>query len=533
MLGKHLRKWWVVALLAVFSLGAAERKAPLPLIEAIKGGEVKAVRVLLQQRIDVNAAERDGSTALHWAVHRNDLDTVDLLIRADANVRAMTRYGVTPLWLACINGNAPIVERLLDAGADPNTTMAEGDTALMTAARSGNADVVKALLARGADVNAREGWKGQTALMWAAAENHAAVAELLIKAGADIRARTKYSPYKTAATLTRDSEGGFTPLLFAARAGQIDAIRVLLAAGANVNEPSSNGTSPLVMAVASAEYDAAAFLLDNGTDPDADWQGWTALHQVVWTSKPNTGLNNPYPLPRGTLNGLAMAKALLEHGANPNARLKSEPDPMYTGRNSMSQIGATPFLLAAKNVDVPMMRLFLEYGADLFLPNEEETTPLMAAAGVGIWAVAENPGTAEEATEAVQLCLELGGDVTTVDVNGHTALHGAAFRGANEVVRLLVDRGAKLDVKIPLHEPRPGYWEGGWTPWRVAKGVYMNAGLKSQLHTAPLLRQLMEERGIPVDETDEAADRNFAQALATEDLDETVKVKNPDKPKER
>ena len=228
---RSLRAAALIVAVAFFNMGAA---AAPPVVEAVKGGNVDAVRTLLAKRADPNAAEADGTTALHWAAHFDNLAAADLLITSGANARAANRYGATPLWLACINGSAPMIERLLKAGADPNTTMPEGDTALMTAARTGHAAAVRALLMRGARVDAAERWKGQTALMWAAASNNAAVVEALIEAGADVHARTKYQTVPLFQTggfgrrAERNSDvtkqSGFMALHFAVRAGALDAI---------------------------------------------------------------------------------------------------------------------------------------------------------------------------------------------------------------------------------------------------------------------------------------------------------------------
>lgn len=480
MRAEHVVGWAIGSLVAVVSLGAAG--GDVPLVEAVKRADTVAVRTLLLQHTDVNAPEADGTTALHWAAHRNDLNTVELLLGAGARVQAVNRYGVTPLALACTNGNAAIIERLLKAGADPNVAQGEGETALMTAARTGKADAVQVLLAHGADANAKERARGQSALMWAAMENNAAAARVLIEAGADIQAR---------------SYAGFTPFLFAARAGHTEAAQVLLGAGVDVNETLPDGMSALVLAVINAHYEFAAFLLDKGINPNADGQGWTALHQLAWTRRPNRGFANPGPVPTGTLDSLSLVSKLVAHGANPNARQTKEPRDGY--RNQLNRIGATPFLLAAKSADVPLMRALIANNADPLLPNEENTTPLMAAAGVGIWSVGESPGTNEEALEAVKLTLELGGDVTAVDDNGYTALHGAAHRGANAIVRLLVDRGAKLDAQITKSGGGAGRWQVGWTPLIIAEGVFYAASFKRHLETAALLRQLMAERGLPTE----------------------------------
>jgi ankyrin repeat protein len=412
---------------------------------------------------------------LHWAVQRNDLEAADRLIRSGANVKAANRYGITALQVAATNGSAPMIEKLLAAGADANTATPEGETVLMTAARTGDPAAVRVLLAHGANVNATESWRKQTALMWAAAENNAAAAKVLIDAGADIKARSK--------------AGAFTAFLFAVRAGHIDASRVLLDGGANVNEPMPDGTSPLLLALISAHYELGAFLLDRGADPNADGQGWTALHQIVWARRPNTGFNLPGPVPTGGLDSLDLVRKLLKLGANVNARQKKEPKDGY--RNQLNRIGATPFLLAAKSVDLPLMRLLLEHGADPKITTEEGTTALMAAAGVGIWAPGENPGTDDEALAALTLAFDAGGGgVNDVDENGDTALHGAIYRaGSIAMAKFLIEKGAKLDARN----------KKGWTPLIAADGVeYTPNVLKRYPETAAFLRSVMKERGMPV-----------------------------------
>ena len=483
MSGKCLKRYLVVALLAMSGVGAAGQD--IPLFEAVKNGDTAAVRALLDKGGDVNAPDVDGTTVLHWAVSRDNLEVADLLIRAGANVRATNRYGVAPLSLACLNGNVAMVGKLLQAGADPKSTQPGGETALMTAARTGNAAVVQQLLTRGADVNATEEWKGQTALMWAAAENNAAAVKALIAGGADIPARSKISP-----GVNELANRGFTAFTFAARAGAIAAAEALLEGGASVNDTLADGTSALVLAVMSAQYEMAAFLLDHGADPNAATQGWTALHQIVWTRRPNRGFNTVFPAPKGRVDSLSLAGKLLASGADINARATRRAPVTITGRNLLNIVDATPFLLAAHRVDLGLMRLLLQSGADPLLPNEDGTTPLMAAAGVGLYNPGENPGTPEESAEAVKFCLEAGGDATTIDANGDTALHGAAYWDSPGAFTLLVAANARLDVVN----------KRGWTPLRVADGVMVNPG--TALHYGPAvatqLRQLLKERGLPV-----------------------------------
>jgi ankyrin repeat protein len=490
----------LVALLAAVPVGAAGGAgAGAPLVAAARNGDTAAVRVLLKQPGSANVAEADGTTALHVATDRDDLVTAGLLVRAGANVKAANRYGVTPLYSAAVNGNAAMIELLIKAGADANTALPEGETALMTAARTGKVEAVRVLLAHGASVNARESWKHQTALMWAAHEGNADTVKLLLDAGANLNDRSIF---------------GWDALLFAARQGQIDTIKALVAAGANVNGTLPDKTGALVTAIQGLNYEAAAVLLENGVDANASGQGWTALHQVVWSRRPQRGQNNPGQKPRGNLSSLDLARKLVEHGADINARETREPNSDMEGRNSLNRFGATPFFLAAKACDVPMMQVLLGLGADPFLGNVDGDTPLMVAAGVGVYSQGESPGEPEESAEAVKLLLDLGAPVNDVDKNGETALHGPAWRGSNEAVTLLVNAGAKLDVRN----------KRGWLPLTIADGVYYNARVMMNLHTAKLIRELMVARGL------DASDQGTSRAGALRDnlvVEDELEAQNP------
>ena len=443
----------VIALVACLALPVTAVAQPVGhrLIEAITQRDTGEARRLVEvERLAVDSSDEGGATPLHWAAHGGDDTAVALLLGAGASVDATTPHGVTPLALACAGGHAAAVEALLVAGADPNLASPDGETPLMVAARTGVADSVASLVRHGAGVEAREGWRGQTALMWAAAEDHATVVERLVSGGANVDAR---------------SDNGFTPLAFAVRAGHTDTVEALLEAGADINLTLPDGTSPLVIAVINAHYDVAVALLDRGADPKAAAQGWTALHQLVWTRRPNRHYNNPVAIPTGTVTDLELARVLVAHGADINARQTAEPRDGY--RNVLNRKGATPFLLATKAVDLELMRLLLDLGADPRLTNEDGTTPLLAAAGVGIWSSSESPGSAEEALEAVKLMLELGDSVTTVDAHGDAALHGAVMRGSKALLLFLLDQGAALN---PVNEQ-------GWTPLTIAQGIfYANLG---------------------------------------------------------
>ena len=438
--------WSVVAaalaagLLVVFAVPTAAA-GDAPLFDAVEAGDAGAVERLLADGVSVQTAEIDGTTALHWAAHHDRLQIAGLLLDAGAAVDATNRYGVTPLALASVNGGTPMIARLLEAGADPNLPNPEGETPLMTAARTGNAGVIETLLAHGADVDAVEAWRGQTALMWATAQNQLTAVEALLGAGADPNAR---------------SGRGFTPVLFAAREGHVDVLEPLVTAGADVDDAlPANGMSALALAVYNAQYDFAKALLDLGADPDAAGNGWTALHQVVWTRSPNLGRNPPFPVPLGDLDAFDVVRALAAAGANLDARQTGEP--RDGNRNVLNRIGSTPLLQAAKVADAAMMQLLVDLGADPALATEEGATPLMAAAGVGIWKIGENPGTNDEALEAVELAWKLGNDVDAADTNGDTALHGAIHRGAANIVRFLVEKGADVDA-VNDRAGRPCRW---------------------------------------------------------------------------
>jgi ankyrin repeat protein len=340
--------------------------------------------------------------------------------------------------------------------------------------------------------------------MWAAAENNAAAIKVLVEGGADIAARTgpgaseraqpaqRAGVFTTAvnaapAAATAASRPAWNALHFAVQLGQREAVRALLDAGADVNATLPDGTSPLVLATQNAQWELGAFLIDHGADVNASAQGWTALHQISRIRRTNIGFLPP-PVGKGNISSLDLVRKLLAGGADINATMTRDFRDGY--RNRLNRIGATAFLLAAKNDDTELMKVLLAGGADPLKPNADQTTPLMVAAGVDLWNPGEDggtlPGDEPEALAAVKMLVELGNDVNATNDRGETALHGAAYRGANTIIEYLVSRGAKLDVRSIQ----------GWTPWTIANGVFYTLFFKEQRATADYLEKLMAERGI-------------------------------------
>jgi uncharacterized protein len=489
----HLRSlMFVASLLGVLStpgVGAAQSDSRLA--EAVMKQDRAAVRSLLAQRVDVNALGKDGTPPLHWSVRTDDLATAQQLLHAGADARLANRYGVTPLFLACANGNAAMIRLLLDAGADPNSADRAGETALMIAARAGTLDAVKLLLDRGAILDARDSAFQQTALMVAVRENHPDVVQLLVERGADVNAKTRTGATPAwvlpnsvpgfghgvgivrgglpARGLRNPIPGALSPLLYATRDGRLEIARTLIAAKADVNQVDANGITPLITAITNNHVNLARFLIDHGADIHvSDWYGRTPLWAAVETR--NMDVDNASfvnSIERAPF--LELIQFLLERGADPNVRMKEVPPIRrqflrITGSLSWVDFtGQTPFLTASLAGDLAVMRLLLAHKADPHIPTFAGTTALMAAAGVN-WVFDQTYDEGPNALlEAVQLCHELGMDVNAVNSMGLTALHGAANRGSDDIIRFLVAKGAKLDVKD----------KEGRTPLTWAEGVFL------------------------------------------------------------
>jgi uncharacterized protein len=474
--------WWIAALASVVSLAAVNDTR---LIDAVKDSNVKRVQALVRERVDVNATAADGATALHWAVHRDDLATADVLIRAGARPNIANDLGVTPLHLACTNRSTGMVRRLLTAGANPNATLPRGETVLMECARTGNADAVAALLKSGARVNEAEAVNQQTALMWAVAQQHPKVVQALLESGADIRARSRTYP-QVVETGNRGGggdvftvlRGGSTPLLFAARVGDIESARLLMAAGADVNDALPDGVSALVLAAHSGHGALGALLLEKGANPNAAEAGYTALHAAIDRSD------------------LSLVQALLRHGANPDIRLaKGTPARRDSNDFQLASrlIGSTAYLLAAKFVEVEIMRALAAGGADVQLAMPDGTTALMLVAGQGETRARTDFVRRNETRRQICVCdggvvegesqvhsammvaLAAGADVNAVNRTGDAAIHFAVTMGFDSVVQLLADKGADVNVKN----------KRGLTPLALARGGGGRRGVPADDEAGP------------------------------------------------
>src|SRR5215470_2939700 len=411
--------------------------AAVGLVDAVKSGDRTAALALLQQKVNVNAPEADGTTALHWAVQRDDLDLVERLIKAGANVNAVDKF------------------------------------------------------------------HEQTALIWAAAQSQSGMVKVLVDAGADVNARSRVNNWERQVTaearaIARPS-GGLTPLLYATRQGCAECVKILAEAGADLDLGDPDNVSPLLMASLNGHWDTAEYLINKGANVNKwDWWGQNPLYAAVdLNTIPHGGRPDRPSLDETT--SFDIIKLLLDKGANPNLQLKLLPPFRSLGADrgvdQMLTIGTTPLLRAAKAMDAPVIELLLKHGANLNLPNIRGMVPIVAAAGVGSvdadtrgWFTTED--VQQRAIASLELLLKAGGDVNTSDPQrGSTLLHGAAFWGWNDVVKYLVQKGAKLDAKD----------NRGFTPIDSALGKAggnSRGGQRIDVHqdTADLLMQLMAER---------------------------------------
>jgi len=546
-----------LALLAALALVTGRiALASSDLADAVMQQDAVRVRTLLAHHADANAAQPDGSTALHWAAYRGDARTAAALLAAGAHPNVMTDTGMTALVLACQSGNTQLVKVLLDAGADVHQTLTHGETPLMMAARTGSVPVLKLLLAHGAPIDARERLRGTTALMWAAANANTDAVRLLIAKGADVSARSGLTApgrkpylaetgrsrisqfafgYGLAGVIVRQADprsqkevqqeidtargvlaryplpklpkpstnkwGGLTPLIFAARQGDMATVKVLVAAGANVNETSEFGWTPLLVATQNKYYLIGKYLLDHGANPNiANGGGWNPLYIATHNRNIERG---DYPVRKPDMDHLDFIKLLLAHGANPNLRMLSSTETRTVFTNEwLDGSGATPFLRAAQSGDLVLMKLLLAHGADPRIPTFINVTPLMVASGIGWVEGVTYEWSPQETYDTVKFLLDLGADVNAQDlVDRRTALMGAAHKGRNDVVELLVQHGADLALHDIGSRDTVHKLSGvSWQAIDYADGL-VRVGVQSAIPhpaTAALIRSLMKARGLPV-----------------------------------
>jgi ankyrin repeat protein len=468
-----VKTWLLFTSLATVVAPASEVQS---LAEAAMQGDVARLQALLKTGANPDTPGPFGTPALHWRVDADDLSGVGQLLKAGADPNGVTERGITPLMLAIANGNAAMVQALLRAGARADQLLSGGETLLMRAAETGVPEVVTLLLQQGLPVDARESQFGQTALMYAARAGHAGAAAVLLAHGAQLDVATVVG--RTPAFVAPNSvpgfgfgvgilrggvpadrgrreptPGGLTPLHYAARHDRLEVAKLLVAAGAAINAREANDITPLLMAISNNAIPTAQYLLANGADIDAsDWYGRSPLWEAV-------NVRNLYVHNATFRNGidrepvLELIKGLLARGASVNARTRETPPfrhHLLETTGSLEWVdftGQTPFLTAALAGDVTVMKLLLQHGADPQINTFHGTSPLMAAAGVN-WVVAqtwtEGP---EQLLAAVKLCHSLGMSVNQANSMGITALHGAANRGSDDIIRFLVENGADLTAQ--------------------------------------------------------------------------------------
>jgi ankyrin repeat protein len=560
----------IAACMAALVLCMCAYGANSPVADAAMKGDKAGLRVLLEQKADVNATQTDGATAIQWAAYRDDMEMADLLISAGANVKLPNREGATALYLASIHGNPAMIDKLLNSGADPNERGPEGETPLMLASRAGNLDAIKVLLDHKADINAKDKIRGTTALMWASEQAHPAAVQLLIARGANVGVATEpdtrnsrnnlantvtqrlnssfgvvgqarargaappSSPGAPAASAgppkkTPDGEGGddvaiffgpprkkdgggLTPLVYAAREDCLECAKILLDAGADVNQRTHYGWTALLTATQNRHYRLAAYLLDHGANPNiANNGGWSPLYLATDNRNIESG---DYPVRAPDMDHLEYIKLVIGKGANVNARIcgtdstdkKCVGDSTETRNNFTMQWlfedGATPFLRAAQSGDIPLMKLLLAHGADPKIFTAHNVTPLAVASGIGWVEGVTFEWSEKETLEAVKMCLDLGIDPNVKDDEGRTSLHGAAHKGRPEVIQLLVDHAANLDAHDGgSRDSVNGALLGKtWVPLDWARGL-VRVGVQSAIphpEAEKLLVKLMTDRGMPI-----------------------------------
>jgi uncharacterized protein len=524
-------------------------------------GDAGLAELLLGAGADVSAANRNGSTPMWLAATEGNAAMIETLLEGGADANEALPLGRRPLMMAARAGQVDAVRVLLDHGADPNASESErGTTALMQAADQGHADVTAVLLEHGADVAARSApvfRDGRTAALGNSGDPREAVRRQVISilceeptpdlsaltnliresteqtwvnllesttdlAADDICGRVRRGALGFAVTedgggfdVTEDEDeegGGFgrrqrepdggelTALVYAARTGAIETARVLLEAGADVNQVTRYGWSPLLAATQNRNYQMGKFLIEQGADVNlANKGGWTPLYLATDNRNLEGG---DYPTRTPDMDDLEYIKLLLDAGADPNARMIESTETRTVFTNQwLDEEGATAFLRASQSGDLELMRLLLDHGADPHVNTALGVTPLAVAAGIGWVEGITSEWSREQTIEAVKLLLDLGIDPNAQADTGRVALHGAAHKGATEVVRVLVEAGARMDIRDFGNTDNRGSPELAartWLPIDYADGL-VRVGVQSSIphpETAEVLRELMREAGL-------------------------------------
>ena len=522
-----------VCLSSLLVSGVPASAAISDLADAVMKHDANALRALMQKKADVNAPQADGTTALLWAVRYDELDTADLLIRAGAKVSAPNRDGATPLQLAALNGSAAMIEKLIKAGADPNAPLtSSGDTAMMMAARTGKTGALNVLIESGASVNAKESWGGTTALMWAVSERHPDAVKVLVDHGADVHARSNFvaaangrgfegrtpSASDNGLKVEEFASGWLTPLMFAAREGDLASARLLVAAGADVNAIAGDGKDALGLAIFNGNYELASFLIDNRSKLNqADTQGFTPLFWAVDRRNMETAPNFPWMV---TTDPLPLIRKLLDAGANPNALVNNTPRARMRA-GSPRIVFATALMRAAFSADLELCKLLLAHGADPRIKSSDGETMVAAAAGLGFIQGYSKGKTPAERLEVVKLFVELGADVNDADDYGITPLMVAGNMGDTKIIQYLVDVGADLGA-YDLGKKNDGAFGASVEPlmpidYAIGVGTFVpNNAVIIHDDAVALMQKLMKEKGI-VHTTSECTLRGFTCAQANVD----------------
>src|SRR3984957_6704823 len=510
---------------------------------AVFGSDKATVDLLLRAGANPKVANRDGSTPLWLACINGNAPIIAALLTAGADPNEKLPLGRTPLMVAARTGNVDAIKVLLDHGADVNAKETlRGTTALMWAADEGHAPAIQLLIQHGADIKAQSdpaergrgpalgksndprkavealgkalaagiptpqlGAVGTTSLVPVVPEKRggargrgagAATGADGLDQGDDAAAVFGFGRGRAA---PKDG-GGLTPLVYAVRSDDLDSVKALLAAGADVNQTTGYGWSPLLVATQNRYYKLGAYLLEHGADVNLANKGaWTPLYLATDNRNIEGG---DYPVRKGDMDHLDFIKLLLDKGANVNARMKDTTETRTVFTNQwLDENGATAFLRASQSGDIVLMKLLLAHGADPNIDTALHVTALQVAAGIGWVEGITYEWSTPQTIEAVKMLLDLGLDPNAQADTGRTALHGAAHKGSTAVAQLLVDHGAKLDVRDYGNTDNRGRKELAVHTWLAvdyADGL-VRVGVQSAIphpETGLLIRKLMTAAGL-------------------------------------